>query len=967
MTISIYCAAQGNDEHPGSSEQPVRSPTRAQELARAARASHPDERVEVLLAGRLSLDAPLVFTANDGGTEAGPTVWRAAPGERALLSGAVAISDWTVTERAGRRAWVAPLPAGLEPTQLWSDGQRRLWPQGPWQRFSDLDGQGDSGFNWMRGPQRIGYPAGSIDATWHQLNRVRLTCWQLWFETHHRVASVDAEKQLVHFRAPSIGSLIDENGDLARFRAENVFEYLSEPGTWYADCEAQQLWYLPTDDEDPTTTRIEVATLDHLLHVDGSREAPVRHLRFEHLDFAYVEFDRAANNPGTVQAAYDVPGALRLGWAEHCALYRCRLAHLGGYAIHLLPGTHRVTIAGCTMHDLGAGGVRIDNEELNVHESAVGSNAGLVRPEPTAATICDCIIRDGGHRFAQAVGIMIGNAGHIQVRHNLISDIPYTGVSCGWTWGYKPTRTIGSKICDNRIQRINADGLLSDNGAIYTLGRQPGGEIAGNWIETVGCFGYGGWGIYPDEGSSEFDIHHNVVLDTKHAAFHMHFGSAVHIHDNLFAGSRAAHVKLSRAEDHRSLRFEHNVFAVEEGAWESALTAPSEHILWRNNLIHDQRGPVFTADALREQHRAGQHRGLDQRDPLLHDPAGGQPEPRSDGPGKRAAAASKRASKAGVRAINFPLSFDDYKTPRSDDEAIIETRITIGEAEQTNADRRIPATIHLRNVGTVPATGHATIKAGPRGVCIEGDDSATVALQAGEQRSIAVTMIAGPKHERAELHWEARAGALRSHLAYTPLAVAGRTVDVPAVTAGALEDLAAALEPLPMTPLRYGPRGVTGGRLRLGHDGTSLALRLQVRDLRIHHTDLPTTGSRVECYLATADATANAAADAAADAEACQHHLLWLAPLPGVPARLLINGDESDSTAVAWRVERSEDGYQLEALIKLPALGLRGKRLRAELALGAAKGAGAQAERAAWQHSSDPLHDAASLAVLRLR
>ena len=59
------------------------------------------------------------------------------------------------------------------------------------------------------------------------------------------------------------------------------------------------------------------------------------------------------------------------------------------------------------------------------------------------------------------------------IAHNEIADLNYTGISCGWVWGYENSITRENLIEKNHIHDIG-NGVLSDMGGIYLLGNQQG-------------------------------------------------------------------------------------------------------------------------------------------------------------------------------------------------------------------------------------------------------------------------------------------------------------------------------------------------------------------------------------------------------------------------------------------------------------------------------------------------------------
>lgn len=809
VSASARGAGDGSPVRPYATLEAARNAVRR--LLRGMKRPQP---VQVRVApGVYRLERPLVFGPGDGGSDGAPVTW-SGHGGRPLLSGARVITGWKEGSINGLPCWQAELSDVAAGkwwfTQLFVNGRRRLrarLPKRGFYRFTGVpedEAKADDGSHFHAAMSACFAP-GEVRA-FRNPEDIEVIVPDHWYENHLRVAGIDEAAGIIRFATKGYSRFSrDETGQHARFRLDHVMEACTEPGDWVLDRASGTLSYIPLPGEDLGSALIEAPALDVLLVVRGDALRPerrVRHLRFEFLDLRHADWELPRENPGAAQSAFNVPAAVRFTGAEDCALYGCRVSQVGGWAVELLRGCHRNRIVGCALHDLGGGGVKIGHEGGlprwwmdGLHNAFRGMDAaalgwgpcrddkgGLVpgrdRAEPSATTVSDCSIHDGGILFHSAIGIWIGDASRNRIVHNRIHNFNYTGISCGWNWGYMPAFTCDNRIEGNRISGIG-HGMLSDMGAIYTLGRQAGSTIRRNFIHDVHSNGYGGWGIYTDEGTSWIRVEENVVCGTKCGGFHQHYGRDNLVRRNVFASAIENQIAITRHEMVRPVRFERNLV---QGAGNGALWSG----LWTGGWDHlECEGNVYAPDpgqkAAWGRQEWGQWRaaGRDKRgrieDAVLFDPEGAAPVAGNPGALRAIGMTPKQlariVSEAGPRFQGaLPDSIDAVPREPERRRPVVESCFWPwaaewpGEHPWGNLPREAPAvagagrpfSLTLENRGDAPVRGRYRFRVAPAGAArIAGPKEFQVALKPGERASFEAEVVATGKNKAFRIEAEA--------------------------------------------------------------------------------------------------------------------------------------------------------------------------------------------------------------------
>lgn len=451
----------------------------------------------------------------------------------------------------------------------------------------------------------------------------------LWTDEHSPVETYDRENGRITMSYYSRREIHPGS----EYILENVRETFGKPNQWYLDRRAGMLYYIPRDrSQTPESIEAYAPAVSEFLNFAGTPDEPVDDIRFRDLTVAYSRGDYGScadvlGVPGKTcaadsQAVSNAHGLVNLRYSTNIAFENCTFRNYGLHGMFIGDGCHGIRVEGCTFYDGGAGGIRVCGGDLG-------------KPEHTRTdrnTVSDCVIRRCGRRYRSACGILLMHTASNDVIHNEISDLYYTGISCGWTWGYTGTVCHDNRILWNHIHQIG-QGLLSDMGGIYLLGSQPGTRVAYNHIHDIRCKEYGGWALYTDEGSSGILLESNLCYDTSSNSYHQHYGAANVVRNNIFAFSKEEVLRLSVPEFHLCIAFTGNIlyadgtplYADSYRARPDGLKVRQDFMTTGNNLVWSRNGaPAYSSSEELPTLEAAQAHGMEEgslaADPCFTDP-----------------------------------------------------------------------------------------------------------------------------------------------------------------------------------------------------------------------------------------------------------------------------------------------------------------------------------------------------------
>lgn len=558
---TFYVAPSGNDSNKGTEAEPFKTITQAQKAVRAINGSMTGDIEVILREGTYVLPSTVNFTEADGGKDGHYVRYKAADGEKPLITGGMQITGWTIHDEANN-IWKAE---GVEGRfrQLYVNNRKAVRACFPnviaanekgnggfdhdFVRLTKVDSSGrafDVSADYVKNIKNIEDVEIHLMIAWSE-NILRLEKAQVNGGTAKLIPKDPERTKLFHRAYPMLGTAFASNPPKQQvFYLENSYDLIDAPGEWYLDEKNQTLYYKPREGESMSTAHVVAPRLNTLFSVLGKdTKNKVGYMSFEGLTFAHSNFTRpseegfldlqAANfnvdvlpDPGrgnweklnsNKYLLWRPDAAFRVENAHHFLVQGNVFSQIAATGLDFVSGTNDDMIQGNAFFEIGAAGIMLGKfYQDSTTEIHIAYNPSDKDEISTRDTVKNNLVTNVTNEHQGAVGIGAGYPRYVVIEHNEVSYTYYSGISIGFGWTKAQTAMTNNHVNWNEIHHIAR--LLCDSGPIYTLSNQgTGSEIQHNYIHDNGTSKWADyWNvpIYLDEGSSGFTVKENVFKNS---------------------------------------------------------------------------------------------------------------------------------------------------------------------------------------------------------------------------------------------------------------------------------------------------------------------------------------------------------------------------------------------------------------------------------------------------------------------
>lgn len=559
----IWISPKGSDFNDGTRQSPKATLTSALRQAREWRRTE-DNRIQggitiYMEGGTYAFYEPVFIRPEDSGTKESPTIICSVGDEKVILSGGISINGW---KKQGK-VWVADVPVfngrPLDFRQLWVNGKKAVRARDvedfeKMNRICSVDEKNEILYVPAVSIRRLIDNKGNLKAKYAEM-----VLHQMWCVANLRIRSVEVQgdsaairfhqpESRIQFEHPWPRPMVTTDGHNSAFYLTNARELQDVPGEWYHDIDARKIYYYPREGEKMQEAEVIVPAVETLVRVEGTVDRPVCHIRFEKITFSYTTWMRPSekghvplqagmyltdgyridpkmqrnylNHPLDNQGWLGRPAAaVRVVAARQIDFERCRFEHLGSTGLDYEEAVQGGVVRGCLFRDIAGNGLLVGSFSPAAHETHLPYDPADRREVCTQQQINNCYFTEIGNEDWGCLAIAAGYVGDVNIEHNEISEVPYSGISLGWGWTQTVNCMRNNRVHANLIHHYAKH--MYDVAGIYTLGSQPKSYVTENCVHSIYKPGYvhdphHWFYLYTDEGSSFITVRDNWTEGEKY-------------------------------------------------------------------------------------------------------------------------------------------------------------------------------------------------------------------------------------------------------------------------------------------------------------------------------------------------------------------------------------------------------------------------------------------------------------------
>jgi hypothetical protein len=521
VQVDYYVSPTGDDTNPGTLAQPFKTLEKARQQVRSVNTSMTSDIIVNMLGGTYAINSTVQFDSLDSGYNGHRIIYRNYNSEVPVLSGGERVTAaWSADNGNIVKANIG---AGRDFRQLYigdSRGVRARTPNEGSYYTMPTEKQTD-GFN---------LPLGQLAGLTNLQDKVEVSVIIEWMHKRLRINNTyDADGytraviNTIEWNDIKNEPQGARNYNGREYWLENAYEFLDSPGEWYYNSDTGMLYYWPQSEEDMSTAEVIMPNTNTLVSLNGTFDNPVRNMTFEGLQFKYTNWTRPnAYGFVDVQANTLIPSppndntdaqyrhnqkkdrvdaAMNVLSSQNIIVKDNTFSDLGGTGLTYNNGGSDNLIQGNLIQDASGSGIEIGNDAYKPLDS---------RMTPRNYILFNNHVDNIGIDYLGSVGITVLYADNFLIQNNLITNVPYSGMSVGWGWSAGDVVSLPHRVTITKNRVENFMQKTHDGAAIYLPNPTFGANVTENYVYNYTTDRSASAALYLDGSGAYSDNRNNV-------------------------------------------------------------------------------------------------------------------------------------------------------------------------------------------------------------------------------------------------------------------------------------------------------------------------------------------------------------------------------------------------------------------------------------------------------------------------